>query len=365
MSESLAGQDMEFPCPGCGARLYFSADSNSLECTHCGFREEIPRSSEEVVEHTFDEVATRREIGWGVETRISGCGSCGARTAVESHVRSTTCPFCGSPQVDTTEAVEGVRPESVIPFSVTETEAVTAFQKWIQGLWLRPNALQRLARLGTVQGVYIPHWTFDSLTQSFWSAESGTYYTETEWYTDSEGERQSRPVQKTRWEPASGSHRALFDDCLVHASRGVDVGLIRQIEPFHTEALVAYDPRFLAGWLAEDSQRTMRECWPDARTRMDEAIRNACIRKIPGDTHRGLSIRTRYLHPTCKLCLLPVWIAVYRYRRESYPCLVNGQTGEIHGKAPYSWIKVTFVVLIVLVLVFAILKSFDGAGVAF
>ena len=56
--------------------------------------------------------------------------------------------------------------------------------------------------------------------------------------------------------------------------------------------------------------------------------------------------------------LLPIWIAAYRYQDKPFQFLVNGQTGEVVGKAPWSWIKITlFVLLIVAILV--------GAAVGF
>jgi hypothetical protein len=246
----------------------------------------------------------------------------------------------------------------LLPFAVEEAQVTQSFSSWISGLWFRPNALKQLAQLGKVQGVYIPHWTFDSLTESFWSAESGTHYYETESYTDSEGNQQTRRVRKTRWRHVTGRYSSFFDDCLVHASKGVDAGLMRKIYPYETAALVSYDPRFLAGWAAEDYQREMSDCWPDAKNYMDGEIRSGCIRQIPGDTHRGLRIKSSYLNRTYKLCLLPVWIAVYRYSGEVYPCLVNGQTGEIHGKAPLSVVKIIMAVLFVLALIAGVYFGF-------
>jgi hypothetical protein len=35
-----------------------------------------------------------------------------------------------------------------------------------------------------------------------------------------------------------------------------------------------------------------------------------------------------------------VWLAAYRYRGKVYQILINGQTGEVEGARPYSWIKI-------------------------
>jgi hypothetical protein len=53
---------------------------------------------------------------------------------------------------------------------------------------------------------------------------------------------------------------------------------------------------------------------------------------------------------TYKHVLFPVWIASYRYRDKVYHFLVNGQTGEVQGQAPISWIRVTLVVVVALII---------------
>ena len=45
--------------------------------------------------------------------------------------------------------------------------------------------------------------------------------------------------------------------------------------------------------------------------------------------------------------LLPVWILAYRYKNNVNRVLINGQTGKIAGTAPFSYVKLTFVMLAV------------------
>jgi hypothetical protein len=46
--------------------------------------------------------------------------------------------------------------------------------------------------------------------------------------------------------------------------------------------------------------------------------------------------------------LLPVYIAIYHYRGESFQVMVNGQTGKISGQRPADWLKVWLVVLAIM-----------------
>jgi hypothetical protein len=68
---------------------------------------------------------------------------------------------------------------------------------------------------------------------------------------------------------------------------------------------------------------------------------------VPGDTQRGLTVRNEFSHVTFKHVLLPIWIAAYRYNGKPYQFLVNGQTGEVVGKAPWSFWKIFFFCLFI------------------
>ena len=81
---------------------------------------------------------------------------------------------------------------------------------------------------------------------------------------------------------------------------------------------------------------------------MSSQIRSQCSSQVPGDTSRTLHVSTAWRDTTVKHCLLPVWIAAYRYNGEVYRYVVNGVTGKTHGTAPWSWVKiVAFAVCVV------------------
>jgi hypothetical protein len=65
---------------------------------------------------------------------------------------------------------------------------------------------------------------------------------------------------------------------------------------------------------------------------------------------------------TYKLLQLPAWIAAYRYHNEPYRVLVNARTGEVVGTRPYSWLKITFLVLAIVALVLLLMFLFSRGG---
>ena len=374
-SSSVPQQTHKFPCSQCGAQLDFDPIQNALVCKHCGNVVPIPATKAEIKEYRIEEgLLAERAEGWGTETKSYKCKSCMATVTVEPNVVSTECPFCGSNQVFALEeSSKVIKPESLIPFKVDQDTAVAKFRKWLGGGWFRPNALKRIASGAQAQlhGIYLPFWTFDALTSSWWEAEAGHYYYETERYTVVEnGKRvtRTRQVRKVRWEHASGTHQQFFDDVLVYATKSVDQKILQKLYPFDTKALTPYQPAYLSGWAAEEYQIQIKEGWTMGQQIMNDEIRSACTRKIPGDTYRNLTVDTAYTNVTYKHVLFPVWIASYRYGGKVYHFMVNGQTGEVQGQAPISWIKVLIAIVIVLIVIacivggLAMLDRLGGGG---
>jgi hypothetical protein len=251
------------------------------------------------------------------------------------------CEFCGSSQLVPYEEVqEAFRPESLLPLTVAEAQARDLVRRWYRRQWLAPNALNRLAMTDTVRAVYLPYWTFDASVFARWTADSGTYY-----YTGT-GKNRTRHV---RWTPASGELTHVFDDHLVPASVGVDPARLRAVEPFPTtEGLVPYDPGYLAGWTVERYQIDLVAAARRALEEMNATLRQLCGQAVPGDTYRNLEVYPTYSNQRFKHVLVPVWLMTYKYRTTSYQVVVNGVTGKISGGRPWSWIKITLLVLLAL-----------------
>ena len=350
----MAGENC-YPCASCGSELDWKPGQGTLECPYCGHTEENPDASAMQAfvptEHRMDQAALTATRGWGTETQEFKCTTCGALSDVEPHVTATACAFCGSDELNAQDSGdEVIRPESLVPFSVERDQAIGDFKGWISGLWFRPNALKKMARLNQIQGAYLPCWTYDAQTRSHWTAEAGHYYYVTETYTAQENGRsvqKTRQVRKTRWVPASGRHAKFFDDVLISASAGLEQNLFEGLEPYDYEGLRSYDTQYLAGFIAERYQLSLGDGYTTAQGKMDSDIRSECKSMIPGDTSRNLQVHTHYSDVTFKHVLLPVWIAAYEYQQKVYRYLVNGQTGKTHGTAPYSWAKITAAVLAV------------------
>lgn len=366
--DEKAVRSQRFPCSACGAELQYDAASGKLKCDHCGATRDVPTAShttmQTIVERDFFQGLAQapKGLGTGGATRVSVCQECGANVVFADGVTSTRCTFCGSARVlEQAENGNAISPESLLPFSVDKKNANQSFTDWLGKLWFRPNDLRRMARVESVVGVYVPFWTYDAHVDSSWTADAGYYYYETEEYSATENGqevRKRREVQHTRWERAWGQRSDDFDDLLVCASVGLPRELAARLKTFDTTRLVPYSPGFLAGWRAEEYAIDLPTGFVEAQKEMEAEQRQRCRDDVPGDTQRDLRVDNRYSAITYKHVLLPLWIAAYRYQGRVFRFLVNGQTGEVVGKAPWSWLKVVLFTLTLVAMAFVLYYLF-------
>ena len=89
-------------------------------------------------------------------------------------------------------------------------------------------------------------------------------------------------------------------------------------------------------------------------------MQQLCATQIPGDTYRDLRIAADYSGQTFKHILAPVWLLSYHYGAKAYQVVINGSTGSISGDYPKSWVKISFAVLIALILLLLILSGLEN-----
>jgi len=348
--------------------MQFDPKTGRMKCPYCGNLEDVPASvaaalatvEERPIEEYLTPDASRLAMLSANALEVQ-CSGCGATIEFEPPEVAGACPFCGAQIVAQPRAADPlVAPEGVLPFAITRKQATESIRQWISTRWFAPNALKKQAEQGASSGVYIPFWTYDAQTYSNYTGRRGEHYWETEWYTDSEGKRQTRQVQKTRWYHASGRVDHFFDDVLVPATRSIDQGRLNELEPWGLENIKAYEPAYLSGFKAQRYQVDLAQGFEVARGVMAGHIDTLVRRDIGGDEQQVHSIDTRYAGVTFKHILLPVYISAYRYQGKVYQVVVNARTGEVQGERPYSVWKITFLVLFILAMVFLFYSMNQG-----
>ena len=296
----IEGSSSEFKCKQCGAKLTYAPGTETLKCDYCDFQNDIPRTEADIHELDFHQyLKDAQEEAVTEERLVINCTSCGAESTSEANVTAQSCPFCDTDIVATGKSVKLLKPLSLLPFKIAKDTAKKSYTDWINGLWFAPNALKKKAKLNVpINGIYIPHWTYDTDTLSYYTGQRGTHYyvSETRTRTNSEGKQETytTQVRKTRWRSTSGTVTDDFDDVLIVASKSLPEKYARELEPWDLENLVPYKDDYLSGFKAESYQVDLENGFEQAKGIMDGTIRETVRHHIGGDEQRILSLKTQH-----------------------------------------------------------------------
>ena len=348
-----------YPCGACGGELHFAIREQDLGCAHCGNHQPIQNVSPAPREQDLAAaVAAIREgrfrdaPGQDGDEHEVVCQNCGGHTTFTGTLTATKCPYCATPiqRTDVHEAPARLPVDGVLPFRVDDTKARGNIEEWISSRWFAPNAFKKYSEAGSFQSVYTAYYTYDADTRSAYRGERGDDYTVTVGHGDNR-----RTETRTRWTPASGNVANDFDDITVFGNTGLDERYVRELEPWPTKEAVGYSPQYVAGHLSRTYDRTVEDCFPEARQRMDAEIKRTVRRDIGGDKQRIHRVKTDYGHPSYKHLLLPIWLLTVVFAGTTYQVFINGVTGEVQGERPYSKVKIALAVIAVLAVVIGFL----------
>ena len=340
-------------CDACGGTMDFDPKTGMMVCPYCGntvaIEEECftPQRAEEL---SFADAEERGNCDWGSEKKTVVCKNCGAETVYDSLDTAGVCPYCGSNQVMEASDTHTLAPGGVCPFRFDAEEADARFRKWIKNRWFCPFDLRKNAGRVNFNGIYLPYWTFDSQTESHYTARYGIVRT----IVVGRGENR-RTHTYVDWYFTRGRYDKFFNDCLVQGSERHDAALLNQIAPFDTEDNLAYRPEYLAGFGAERYSIGLDTAWSSAKNRIERTLHDCVVQEIRWRHHadrvESLRMQTSHNDVTFKYLMLPVWMSHYEYKGKTYHFMVNGQTGKVGGKAPLSFWQVLLAVLGVAALV--------------
>jgi hypothetical protein len=350
----------KYPCAACGAQAQWNPARQLLVCPFCGTAAPFTVNADTGAIEELDLAKALRELpdeerGWQADKRTVQCQSCKAVSVFDPARVGQNCDFCGSPAlVDYHEIKAPIRPQSLLPFIVTDTQVREQIRKWYASKWLAPGRLQSRALVDRVHGVYIPYWTFDAHVVCPWTADAGHYYYTTETYREG-GRLRTRQVRHVRWVPASGEVRHFFDDEPVPGTHGVSHALLAQVEPFPTPELKPYNTAYLSGFVVEHYQVVLFDAAARSKEAMTQKVTEMCAAQIPGDTYRNLRISPTFSGQTFKHILVPVWLLTYNFGGKSWQVVVNGVTARMAGQYPKSPWKIALLVLLAIVVLLIVL----------
>ena len=302
-------------CSVCVALL----DEEDLFCANCGT--EVPESMAPPSAERTSQQATY------VATHNFQCRGCGASMSYDASAQTLRCPFCGSERLDERQDEKMLRPRSVVPFTISQDDALARLRQWLGSSFWRPGDLARAAVVMKLTQVYVPYWTFAARVFTHWTADTS----------------QTPPGARGDWYPLAGENHARYSGLLVGASSVLTPAETHVICPYDLAAAVPPEEVDLDNVVYEQFRVQRKYARPLAQAGLESQEREACTKFVPGRC-RNMKVNLRIEGLTGEPVLLPVWIMAYQYRDQLFRFLVNGQTGQCTGTAPTSYRKIAGVV---------------------
>lgn len=365
MEENVVSENKK-ACIQCGAELKYKPGTTSITCDYCGHNEIIDQQHD----NGFEELELKAYLNkmggqsHSEEIMMLHCKNCGANQHIEENYKSLHCVYCTTPLIiEDAYKDDWILPGAVLPFELDQNKSHQVFQNWVKSLWFAPNNLKKAALdPQRTKGLYLPYWTFDAQLKANYSGQRGTYYyVDVPYSVNVKGRRvqKNRREQRVRWQPTNGSIQGFVDDTLIKASHQRKNPIPKKISNWNLDGLQPFNTRFLAGFVTEKYTIPLKDGHLVSIKEAKEIAKSWARRDIGGDTQRVGSIDMSLSEETFKHILLPVYVSAYQYAGKKYQFFINGQSGTISGKRPYSFWKIFFFVLLV-ILVFLVLSMFAG-----
>lgn len=298
---------MIFKCDNCGGVVIYDPLSRKMKCEHCDSEEAYSTLGQQ-------------------EPAI--CVTCGSPLNLGDYTSATKCEYCDNYVVVEDRVKEEKRPHVVLPFKVSR-EGVKALLKenWGKKLFIPSDFLSE-TKLKGIRGVYVPFWLYNyqsdvsyqgvgTKVRSWTSGD--TRYTETSRY---------RVVRNMQID---------MNRLPVDASIAMQDGIMDLMEPYKYENFEDFEEKYLSGYEAEVYNMPSDLVVSRAEAKAEEIAENWLMDSISGYSHLELGGKNKkHELKDTEFALLPVWVYDYVYKKEHYLFYINGESGKIVGKVPFS-----------------------------
>lgn len=349
-----------YKCSNCGADMGFDTGSGMLKCGSCGREDSIenmagqpklPGNAEvsynlddndkKALQNAFDndyedpskedEPSHHTTFKEGEVTEYN-CKNCGAVLLTDTQTTAIKCSFCGAGIVISNRLSGGLAPRSVIPFSISKTQAQEAFRKWCKKGLLTPKDFRAADRIKDITGLYVPFWLYDLNGKGEVEATCTRVrtYTRGDWV-----------YKETKYYHVYRKVDLNYMKVPCDASKKMDDTMMDKLEPYPYNNLKDFQMPYLAGYIAEKYDYDDEELLPRVKSRVQSYVDSYIRSTITGYSsvhynRKNISIKKKDTHYS----LMPVWMVCYDFKQAEHTFAMNGQTGKIVGKPPISTSKV-------------------------
>ena len=246
------------------------------------------------------------------------CTSCGAELFINGVETATFCAYCGQPTVVFNRVSEELKPERIIPFSITREQAVGLIREKLSHGFFVPNAIKNF-EVERVRGIYIPYFLFDA------------YY-----YDNMKLRATVRRDDSVSAETFIREAECEFKNLTCDASRMLEDETSQRLEPYNLNGLRPFDIGYLSGFYADRYDMNEHTLKNVVRKRCKELFDEEMKLDIMAKNAKIISSEPKFQLHKASYVLMPAWFMTFRYKNEPYTILVNGQSGKVVGAVPFT-----------------------------
>lgn len=328
-------------CNSCGANVTFNAEKQSLECKHCGKFIKINIESL-MPKHNLAEALKNKDQyydEWIKENRLVNCKNCGNTFAFKNFEFAKNCPYCKSSLSEETDILPILKPDNIIPFSFGLTAASETFRKQVKKRFFVSGKFKKQIPETDINGVYIPAFVFDCSTTSVYN---GVLADEVEDGVDQNGSPKYRTVTRR----ISGTYKEDFNDFIVESSSQFSQGEIEEIFPFNFDKQKKFNDDYIRGFQVEHYDEKLSNCFSKYRNGVDKIIRRNILSRYTYSRVVSFQVNSNFSNENYCYTMLPIYNVNYAYKQKKYSAFMNGQTGSVSGSFPLSKGKISFFIIL-------------------
>ena len=321
-------------CKNCSHALVFNPETQKLECSYCGSSFKAEEVESESKKYRQDLQAESMDSIYGetdgkyMDCYVYTCAECGGEIIINGSESSTTCIYCGNPNVVFSRIARQKCPDYILPFSISKDKAVSMVRERLKKGIFVPSKIKKI-NIDYVRGIYLPYWLVNA-------EYSGAVVLS--------GQVNEGKHTRTYYFGRAGDMN--IKNLPIDASKMVSDESTARLEPFSMTLLKPFDEDYLAGFYSNVTDITYSDLRSSALTRAkeyfeDEAIHD-CVVENPKIIRSNPSIK---LNNDLIYAMLPAWFISFKYKKKHHTILINGDTGKVVCGIP--WNKILFYSLLI------------------
>lgn len=342
-------------CTGCGAGMKFDPATQKLICDYCDTKiypkdakvykpanGEVDITAQDIEDNRIEQAETEGDIvnitqdnqndnENFYEAMVFTCPDCGANITSDFDTAVTFCSYCGNSVSLEGRLTRLKRPNRIIPFKKTFSEAIKKYSRHIKSSLFAPRWLTMDTTIDNFRGMYMPYWTYDYKLKSEIKIPA----------------RQSRRHGNYTYVDNyvfNSSYECDYEGLSYDASTGFSDRLSNAIAPFNIDEAEHFSEAYMAGFYADAGDVDQEAYYGSAMKLINSDINRCALDrkelKIMTVDNKNVKHTAIEEEASETLSYFPVWFLANRYSNDkvSY-AIVNGQTGEVAADIPISYPK--------------------------